>query len=61
MKSYWKIEVYGENNYGVPEFGLMNYSNVELLTNDAWAEYNSRLEVFALSGLERKIKSEKEE
>jgi len=36
---YFKIEIYGINNFGCPEFNLMGYENIEKLISDCWNTY----------------------
>ena len=33
---YFRIEVYGLDNYGCPELGLMGYSSIKELLWDCW-------------------------
>jgi hypothetical protein len=33
---YFRIEVYGNKNYGCPELGLIGYSDIKELSLDCW-------------------------
>lgn len=38
---YFKIEAYGNGNYGCPMFGLMGYTNINELIDDCWDYYHA--------------------
>ena len=37
---YFRIEVYGKGNFGCPEFGLMGYTDINILIEDCWDYYH---------------------
>lgn len=39
---YFRIEVYGIDNFGCPDEDLMGYTDIEELIKDCWDVYHAR-------------------